>query len=200
MHRRALSLRVLVVVMTLGLLAGACADQEVQQRQAEFPDDGIQLTGRVGRAQLSVSYGDPDFLTSDCDVEDGFDKDWCLRARSIDGADVLLILENPAIAVAGADVAVVRDLCGACDEVSSGAVMDLAVDGVRRRAIGGSLQVTSAGPDRYIGEFRLRFDDGGTVTGDFNVRPLGVLVPAPGDDPTSDDPSADDASSYQPAG
>ncbi len=165
------------------LLAGAaclggvaCGDQEVQQRQAEAPDDGMQLTGRVGGSQLSVSYGDPDFQITDCDREDGADFDWCLRGRSIDGAEVVLVFENPAVLVPGETVDVDFDRCTGCDDVTTGAVVDLRLDGTRRRAIDGSVEVREAGP-RYVAEFRLRFDDGGSISGTMNVRPLGVIVP-----------------------
>ncbi len=161
----------------LALGGVACGDQEAQQRQAEATDDGMKLTGQVGGAQLSVSYGDPDFQLADCDPADGLDFDWCLRGRSIDGASVTLVFENPEIFVLGEATDVDFDRCVACNDVTTGAIVDLRVDGIARRAVNGTVTVTEAGP-RYIVAFSLRFADGGIVTGQMNVRPLGAIVPA----------------------
>lgn len=169
--------RLAIGLAGLALLAGvACGDQEAQQRQAQGPDDGLQLTGRVGGAQLSVSYGAPDFQITDCDPDDGTDFDWCLRARSIDGSDVVLVFENPAVFVAGTTVDVGFDRCVGCDDVTDHGVVELRVGGEARRAVDGTVEVHEAGP-RHVLEFRLRFDDGGSVSGSMDVRPLGVIVP-----------------------
>lgn len=158
------------------LLAG-CGEAPTEPRPVVAPNEGVQLSGQVGRAQLSVSDGDPAFSITDCDVDDGVDRDWCLVARSIDGSKVTLIIENPAIFVAGAELDVDFDRCRDCDDVTTGAIVDLIVDGTRRRAIDGAVKVVQAG-DRYVLSFRLRFDDGGSISGECNVRPSGVIVPA----------------------
>ncbi len=175
------SRRLLAAALAALALGGvACGDQEAQQRQAESADDGMQFTGRIGGANLSVSYGDPDFQLADCDPGDGVDFDWCLRGRSIDGASVVLVFENPSVLTLGEAIDVDFDRCTGCDQVTTGAIMELRVDGTARRAIDGTVTVTEAGP-RYIASFSLRFDDGGSINGKMNVRPLGVLIPvAPG--------------------
>lgn len=176
-----------LVACLAGLLfvgAVGCGDQELQQQQAVAPDDGLQLTGRIGGAQLSVSYGAPDFQITDCDPDDGSDFDWCLRARSIDGADVVLVFENPAAFVPGTTVDVDFDRCGRCDDITDHGVVEVRVAGESRRATDGSVEVVEAGP-RYIVEFRLRFDDGGSINGSMNVRPLGVIVPGGSPSPTA---------------
>lgn len=169
-------------MLTATLLTG-CGETPNAPRQAEVPNDGVQLSGRVGGANLSVSFGDPDFLVADCDPDDGLDRDWCLVARSIDGARVELVIENPPAFVAGETLDVDLDRCVACDDVEGAAVVDLVVDGTRRRAINGSVEVIETGP-RYAMSFTLRFDDGGTISGEFNVRPLGAVVPAGSGDAT----------------
>lgn len=169
--------RVATALAALALVLTACGETPNAPRQAEAPNDGVQLSGRVGGAQLSVSFGDPDFQLTDCDPQDGIDRDWCLTARSIDGARVDLIFENPTALAAGETYDVIFDRCTDCDDVTGGAVIDLAVSGERRRAVGGQLRVIEVSP-RYAASFTLRFDDGGTISGEFNVRPLGAIVPA----------------------
>jgi hypothetical protein len=158
------------------LSLAACGDSGIATRQPEVPNDGIQMSGRVGGAQLSVSFGDPDFLITDCDVDDGLDGDWCLVARSIDGARVQIVFENPIVFTAGAVLDVDLSSCRGCDDVTTAAIVDVRVGDKAKRAIAGTVRVIEVGP-RYAMTFTLRFDDGGTLAGEFNVRPLGAVVP-----------------------
>lgn len=166
----------MAVVAVAALLSSACGDGVTSERPVQATNDGVQMSGRIGGANLSVSFGDPDFLITDCEVDDVIDGDWCLVARSIDGAQVTLVIENPAIFVPGEKLSVGFDRCTGCDDVQDHAVVDLEVGGVRRRAVGGTIEVIEASP-RYAMAFNLRFDDGGTISGECNVRPLGAIVP-----------------------
>lgn len=152
------------------LVVAACGDEEIVQRQPVAPDDGIVITGRYAGQTLSVTDGEPEVVVGDCDRGDGVDRDLCIVTRTIDGARLGLVLENPDALQAGSRLPVRGDACTTCDDVADHAVVDVRSDGPPRRASGGSLEVDMAGP-RYVASFRLRFPDGGELTGRFNVRP-----------------------------
>lgn len=151
-----------------------CADDGATQRPPQGPGEGITLTGRLEGRAVSVSDGAPEVLLGDCDRAAGPDSDLCIVTRTIDGARIGLVLENPAVMRDGGEVPVRAGSCTDCDDVVDHAVVDLRTDGSSLRAVGGSLRTTAAGP-RRAAQFRLRFHDGGEVTGRFNVRPPGVV-------------------------
>lgn len=161
----------LVLVLTGGMLTG-CVEAEVVQRQPEAPDDGLQATGRLDGGRVAISDGGPVVTLGDCDPRGEADEDLCMVARTINGQQVNLVLENPAVLIAGEELPVRGDTCGgaACDQVAGHAVVDLRLGAREVRATGGRLTVTAA-DERYAARFDLQFPRGEELRGTFNVRP-----------------------------
>lgn len=157
----------------IALVLVGCGDDDILQRQPVAPDDGIAVTGRFAGRTVSVSDGAPEVLVGDCDIQDGRDRDLCIVTRTIDGGRFTLVVENPAVLEQGAEVRVAHDGCGACDDLTDHAVVDVRVGDSSARAVGGRLRVTAGGP-RYSAQFRLRFPDGSRISGRFNVAPAPV--------------------------
>ena len=137
---------------------------------------GLRLSGTVHGRQFSTSAGAPNLVAGDCDPNDGRDQDVCFQTQDIDGLDVVLVFENPDVLVAGDTIPVNDPGCPPelCDAVSDVAVVDLqiGVGGDRTRASDGTLQLTAVVPRlRYAGEILLRFPDGSTAAGEFEVVP-----------------------------
>lgn len=161
----------LAVILVVLLLAGCLARQNTGHRQAEADNDGVQVTGTIDGAHVAISEGVPEVTFGDCDAGDGLDQDVCWIARTIDGMQVALVIENPSVLVAGETVAVVGSACGACDDVTEGVVVDLRVDGGQRRATNGRLEVTRV-DERIAAGVDLRWAGGDQLTGSFNIREL----------------------------
>lgn len=153
------------------LLAG-CAESSVVHRQPEANDDGVQVTGTLGGARVAISEGVPDVVFGDCDPGIDIDQDICWSARTIDGMTVGVVVENPAVLVAGETVDVVDVDCDLdCDEVTDGVVVEVRWEGQSARAVGGRLDVTDVG-ERVAADVDLRLPGSDRLTGSFNVREL----------------------------
>ena len=160
-----------LVPAVLALVLAACASSSLPQRQPEALDDGVQATGRLGGQRVAVSDGAPETNLVDCDSGAEVDADVCWIARTIDGLTIAFVIENPAALEAGETIPVQGADCETCDDVTDHAVVDLRVDGEQRRATAGRLVVGETG-QRYAARFDLRFRDGDTLNGEFNIRQL----------------------------
>lgn len=167
---RARTARTVASLLVLVLALGACAEAEVVQRQPAADDDGLQATGQVDGGRLAISSGGPQVLLADCDPRGAPDRDLCIIGRTIDGESVAIVIENPAVLVAGETVPVRADDCTTCDDVTGHAVVDLRLGGTQVRATSGRLVVSAAG-ERYTTSFRLRFGGADQLVGEFNVLP-----------------------------
>lgn len=155
----------------LAVLLAGCASSSLPQRQPEALDDGVQATGRIGGQRVAVSDGAPETNLQDCDAGILQDQDVCWIARTIDGLTIAFVIENPAALVAGEQIAVRDADCETCDDIRDHAVVDLRVSGQQRRATSGRLVVREVGL-RYAADFDIRFQDGDSLTGSFNIRQL----------------------------
>jgi len=160
--------RPLLALAAAAMAMSACAGTDTQ-RQPTSSNEGLQLTGQYAGAQLSVSDGAPQLVAGDCDPGDGLDDDLCIIAVSLDGAQVAIVFENPITLVTGATLTIDDVECGGCDGVTDVAVVELRVDGDAARVAGGSVVVIDAGPVRLAGDLHLRFLDGGSLNGTFDV-------------------------------
>lgn len=161
----------LVLVLTVSVLTG-CVEAEVVQRQPEAPDDGLQATGRLDGGRVAISDGGPAVTLGDCDAGGEVDEDLCMVARTINGQQVALVLENPGVLAEGTEIPVRGDTCtgAACDRVRGHAVVDLRLGTREVRATDGRLTVTAA-DERYAARFDLQLPRGEELRGSFNVRP-----------------------------
>lgn len=162
--------RWLVPILGLALALGvaACTDPEVSQRQPASTVDGIQLTGQLDGHRLAVSDGEPEVVLGDCDAADGVDEDLCVVARTIDGATLAIVIENP-FALSLADDVAVTSCSGRCDD-AAGVVAEVRLDGAAKRATGGAFSIKELGP-RWVMSFTIRFGGGDALSGEFDVRP-----------------------------
>ncbi len=155
------------------VLLPACAEGDAVQRQAVSGSDGVQATGSIDGQRVAISSGDPDVVLGDCDPGDGLDRDLCMNVRTIDGVTLNLVIENPDAVAAATDgsLPVRDDACeaAACDEVGDHAVVDLRVAGVQTRASGSTITVSELDV-RAVGRFNLRFPDGDSLVGTFDLR------------------------------
>lgn len=135
-------------------------------RQPVGPDDGLQLTGRIGDRQFHVTDGEPEVDLASCDVAGRLAL--CIESFTINGDPVTLIVGHPDSLDAGEAVNVVRS-CPSIDCDGNTEVTIVRQEG-RTVANEGELVVSAAGP-RYAATFRLRMVGGGVVTGRFNVLP-----------------------------
>jgi hypothetical protein len=161
--------RVAAAALPLVLLAGCVGGEDVQ-RQPVSREDGLQATGLLDGRRVAISRGEPIVVDGDCDPNDGLDDDLCMLVRTLDGIQLNLVIENPAVLQTGSTLDVRERDCTTCDDVTDVVVLDVRVDGDQRRAEGGSLDV-SAGGDRYAAEFDLNLPGGDRLTGSFDVRP-----------------------------
>lgn len=152
------------------LLLPGCAEGDAVQPQAQTGEDGVQATGRLDGSRVAVSSGEPEVVAGDCDPGDGLDDDLCMVVRTIDGVTLNLVIENPAVLDADGTVPVHDDPClgPACDTVTGHAVVDVRVDGRQQRASAGTVTATE-GDERVTGAFNLRFRDGDTLVGSFDL-------------------------------
>lgn len=163
-------------VLALALLA--CTAPTERAGGHEPPRDGtagIQLSGTFAGRQLALSDGAPALLAGAlCAQHVGSAEALCFRTRDIDGTEVVLSFLNPAVILAGANLAVGSWDCStplACAQVEDEAVVEVAVGGQRQRATSGSLALQQIVPgSRYVGTATLSFRDGG-LSGSFDVVP-----------------------------
>lgn len=136
-------------------------------------------------------------ILGDCDPEDGPDEDLCIEARTIDGLEVTLVVENPVALVAGTTVPVGRATCvDGCDGREGVVIARLEVgDDDVVEVIGGSFDVARV-DDRFVADFDLRLPFNDSLRGSFDVaerlpveNPSGVLRSAD----ESDAPEGSDA-------
>lgn len=161
--------RLAAAALPLVLLAGCVGGEEVQ-RQPVSREDGLQATGLLDGRRVAISRGQPVVVDGDCDPNDGLDDDLCMLVRTLDGIQLNLVIENPAVLVAGRTLDVRERDCATCDDVSDVVVLDVRVDGDQRRVEGGMLEVRAAG-DRYAADFDLNLPGGDRLTGSFDVLP-----------------------------
>lgn len=175
---RALLAPAVAVVLALGL--AGCDDEDAPQEPSvtdaslpESSDTGIQATGTLDGQRAAISRGNPTVILGDCDANDGVDDDLCILGRTIEGRDVDLVIENPAVLEAGTtfDIATCNV---ACDGVTDGVVAEVRVNGDTRPVTRGSMTVSQAA-DRYAAEFDLTLPFGDRLIGRFDVEPTGPL-------------------------
>lgn len=146
------------------------------------PDQGIQATGRLDGSPVAISRGAPIVIVGDCDPQDGPDEDLCIEARTIDGLEVTLVVENRDALVAGTTVPVGRATCvDGCDSIADEVIARLEVGDDVAEVTGGSFEVRDDGP-RYVADFTIELPFGDRLTGSFDVaerlpeeNPSGVL-------------------------
>jgi uncharacterized ubiquitin-like protein YukD len=165
----------LTLVLALGL--SGCGDTPGDVLpDARDGRSGVQLSGTINGRQTAFSDGLPTLNFGDCDIPSGPDRDFCIVTRDINGELIVIVFENPAALVEGADLPVGDPDCGDprdCDEVTDMAIIDFQVaDGRRVRAQSGSLQIDVAEPSqRYRGTFDIRLPDNSAVNATFDVVP-----------------------------
>lgn len=170
--------RLVLGVAVLAFALAGCEDGDevvtpVEAIQPEGRDDGIQATGLLDGSRVAISRGNPIVVVGDCDANDGFDDDLCILSRTIDGLEINLVVENPAVLVPGETVEAGIDCSFGCDDVTEGAVVELRVDGEVRPVQRGTLTVREAGP-RWIADFDLVLSFGDNLKGTFDVAPTPV--------------------------
>ncbi len=162
--------RLAPLLLSLALLTAGCGGDTSAQRAPVSADDGIHASGRFGANRINVDDGEPEVVLGDCDPADGADGDLCIVTRTISGSAVTLVIENPGIMKALGSFGVRNTSCQGftCEAERNVLIVDLRVDGETRRASGGTIEVTRAGT-RYAASFNLRFPDGATLNGAFDV-------------------------------
>ncbi len=173
-------LRLLAATACLSLLLSGCADDEGEAVEPTEPvervapasrDAGIQLTGMLDGRRVAVSRGAPIVTLGDCDPIDGQDEDLCIAARTIDGLDITLVIENPAALVAGTTMQVDDPACvRGCDNEPDIVVATIRLLDEDLRVSEGTFEIREAGP-RYIADFDLRLPFGDRLIGTFDVIP-----------------------------
>ena len=165
-----------VVVLT-AMLAGCESGDQVQTPldtvQPASRDEGISATGLLDGARVAISRGNPTVVLGDCDANDGLDEDLCILSRTIDGRGINLVIENPDVLVPGETVEAGVACSVACDDVTSGAVVEVRVDGDVRSVQRGTITVREAGP-RWIADFDLVLPFGDELSGTFDVAPTPI--------------------------
>jgi hypothetical protein len=162
--------RLLSVVVAAAAVATGCGGDAATQRAPVSAADGVRATGTIAGSRINVDDGEPEVVLGDCDAADGADGDFCIVTRTIGGSSVALVVENPQLLLALGTIGVRNDGCQgfACEGVDDFLVVDVRVDGTSHRASGGTFQVTRA-DSRYAGTVRLRFPDGGSLSGGYDV-------------------------------
>lgn len=172
-----------VLAAVLAVTATACGDGgSVERVDPVSADEGIQATGRLDGDRVAISRGAPIVIVGDCDPEDGADEDLCILARTIDGIEVTLVVENRDALVAGEEVEVGRASCvDGCDSITDEVIARLEVGDEAVEVTGGSFDVAADGP-RYVADFTLELPFGDRLRGRFDVserlpveNPSGVL-------------------------
>jgi hypothetical protein len=130
---------------------------------------GIQATGTLDGKRVAISRGNPIVTLGDCDPEDGPDVDLCIAARTIDGLDVTLVIENPAILQPGVTLTADNPTCfRGCDAEADVIVALIRTLRDELRVASGTFEVREAGP-RYIADFDITLPFGDRLIGTFDV-------------------------------
>lgn len=137
---------------------------------------GIQLSGLLSDRQVAISDGLPVLNTTDCDVNEGPDRDVCVITEDISGEQIRVIFENPDVLQAGAVLPVGSDCVTAieCDAVLDRAIIEFTFGtDAPVRAVSGTLRIDRADPGRnYRGDFDVRVPNGSlNATFDLIPRP-----------------------------
>lgn len=183
--------RPLLAAVLAALLLGGCVDGEgAQQQQPSGTDDGLRATGLLDGARVAISRGNPIVVDGDCDPNQGLDEDLCILVRTIDGLELNLVVENPALLVPGAVLEVDERDCGdtGCDDVDDVLVLELRVDGVPRPVERGRVEVSQADDERVAAQFDLFLSAGDRLTGEFDIAlPAAPVIIGPDGLPTETD-------------
>lgn len=166
----------LLLILALALLT-ACG--ETPGDILPDPRDGrsgIQLSGLLSDRQVAISDGLPVLNTTDCDINEGQDRDVCVVTEDISGEQIRIIFENPDVLQAGAVLPVGSDCATAadCDAVLDRAVIEFAFGtDAPVRAVSGTLRIDLADPGlNYRGDFDVRLPNGSlNATFDLIPRP-----------------------------
>ena len=170
------SARVLSFLVLLAVLGAACGDSPDVLPDPRDGRSGLQMSGLLRDRQIAVSVGLPVLNTTDCDVNEGPDRDVCVIAEDINGELLRVIFENPIALQEGAVLPVGSDCRtdAECDEVLDAAVIEFELgDRPRVRAESGTLRLEVVEPgQRYRGDFDVRLPDGSlSATFDLVPRP-----------------------------
>ncbi|HEX9888778.1 MAG TPA: hypothetical protein VGA69_04830 [Nitriliruptorales bacterium] len=162
--------RILPAVLAAAILLAGCGGDAGSQRAPVSAADGLRVSGTFAGSRLNVDDGEPEVVLGDCDPADGPDGDFCIVSRSIGGSSVTLVVENPQLLAARGEIGVRNPGCQgfACEAVDDFLVVDLRVDATSLRASSGIFDIRRA-DTRYAGTFRVRFPDGGSLSGEFDV-------------------------------
>lgn len=166
-----------LVLLGLALLLTGCG--ETPGDVLPDPRDGrsgIRLSGQLADRQIAMSDGLPTINASDCDVNEGPDRDLCILTRDINGERIIIVFENPDVLVEGETVPVGPGDCSeppACDDVTDVAIIDFGfADRARIRAVSGQVTMEVVVPSsNYRGDFDLRLPDGSPLQATFDVVP-----------------------------
>lgn len=169
MSRRSRTGRGLAALFLAALVTAGCAGDEAAQRQAQSAREGLQITGQFSGRRVAVSSGAPDVVFGDCDPNLGLDRDLCVTGRTIDGGQLTIVIENPAVLTAGRRIPVRSHPCDTdCDGINSQAVVDVRLAGESHRAIAGSLTPTTS-DGRLAVDLSLTLPSGGRLSGEIDV-------------------------------
>lgn len=135
---------------------------------------GLYLSGTIDGRQVAVTDGAPRLHVTDCDPQDGRDRDVCVGSRTIDGRGLRIVFENPGALESEARLPVRAPDCrpADCDDVTDHAIVGVQFTGEGlMHAHDGELVLRVVEPHgRYMGSLRLQLPDG-RLSGDFNVVP-----------------------------
>ncbi|QBI21207.1 hypothetical protein ER308_17615 [Egibacter rhizosphaerae] len=166
-------------VAVLGVLLGAlvvlsaCGTAAVDDSREA--GSGLELTGDVDGARVTVNDGAPELVVGDCSPRFGPGTDVCAISRAVGGEVFVLSIENPEVLEVGDTLDVAASDCRGptCDDVTEHAVIDVQLGANDRvRAQGGTLRVDVVEEfRRYAGRLRLELPDG-RLSGSFDLVPL----------------------------
>lgn len=170
-------LRRLPVLLVLLLAVTATGCGRASDNLLPDPRDGrsgLQMSGLLRDRQIAISDGLPILNTTDCDVNEGPDRDVCIIAEDINGELVRLVFENPDVLQEGAVLPVGSDCADpeACDAVTDAAVVEVQFgDREMQRLQSGTLTIEAVVPGaRYRGDLDGQLDDG-RISATFDVVP-----------------------------
>ena len=165
------------LVLSLCLLAVACG--EAPGDVLPDPRDGrsgVQLSGILQDRQIAISDGLPTLNDTDCDLNEGVDRDLCVVTEDISGEQIVIVFENPDVLVEGASLPIGQVPCGQprnCDAVTDVALMEIRIGEERLPGLGGTLELETVVPgNRYRGTFDIELRTGQlSATFDLVPRP-----------------------------
>lgn len=162
-------MRRLLLPLVAVVVLSACGG-DGSQRAPVSSADGLHVTGTFDGSRLNIDDGEPEVVLGDCDAADGADGDFCMVSRTIGGSSVTIVAENPQLLRRAGEIGVRNPGCQGfgCEAVDDFLVVDVRKDGATLRASSGTFTMRRA-DTRYAGTFRLRFPDGGALSGEFDV-------------------------------